>query len=930
MAKSRTTSRGSKERPAKNKTAQKRAKKNTGRPKVGDAFEDSGDLVRAFFDSPGVMRGIVEVVDDSTIRHVVDNPATASFMGSTSRALQDKLSSELGGPPEIARIWVSHYKESLKTGRPVNFEYQEQRGHKPWLSATVSYLRTPPSGRPQFAYVAYDITERKKAEGDLEKAYEELEALIQQRTKELRVANEALEVEVFKHKGAQETINAERQRFNDVLEMLPVYVVLLTPDYHVPFANRFFRERFGESHGKRCFEYLFGRGEPCEICESYTVLRTKAPHHWEWTGPDSRNYDIFDFPFTDTDGSNLIMEMGIDITEQKQAQEALRKAHDELEMRVRERTGELRETRDYLDNLFNHANAPIIVWNPELEITRFNHAFERLTGRSADAVLGNKVNILFPGDSRDESMKHIREATSGERWEVVEIPIKHKDGTVRILLWNSATIYAPDGKTAVTTIAQGQDITARKQAEQALRESEMDLNRAQVVAHIGSWRLDVRRNQLLWSDETYRIFSIPKGTPMTYEIFLSKAHPDDREYVDRKWTAALRGENYDIEHRIIVRDEVRWVHEKAELEFDRQGVIKGGFGTVQDVTERKWSEEQYRTIVRTAMDGFWLTDAEGKILDVNDSYCRLTGYSREELLTVSITDVEAVELPEETVQHIERLKKKGYDRFETRHRNKNSQIIDVEVSVNFIEDEGGRFFVFVRDITERKKVEKMKDEFIGLVSHELRTPLTVISGSLRTAMSEGVSQEDGRELIQNAAEGADSLAAILENMLELSRYRAGRLQLRLETVSIADAVKNVTEKLKRQGISRQFLLDIPRDLPEVEADAVRVERILFNLMENATKYSPEDSKIMVSGRMQEDFVVTSVIDQGFGISPDDHDRIFESFWQSETSRRPTKGVGLGLVVCKRLVEAQGGWIKVDSELGRGSTFSFALPKHRMT
>ncbi|MEW6002846.1 MAG: histidine kinase, partial [Nitrospirota bacterium] len=114
------------------------------------------------------------------------------------------------------------------------------------------------------------------------------------------------------------------------LEMLPVYVVLLTPDYHVPFTNRFFRERFGESHGKCCFEYLFGRTEPCEICETYTVLKTMAPHEWEWTGPDGRNYYIFDFPFTDRDGSTLILEMGIDITEQKRSEEKLKQAREEL------------------------------------------------------------------------------------------------------------------------------------------------------------------------------------------------------------------------------------------------------------------------------------------------------------------------------------------------------------------------------------------------------------------------------------------------------------------------------------------------------------------------------------------------------------------------------------------------------------------------
>ena len=124
--------------------------------------------------------------------------------------------------------------------------------------------------------------------------------------------------DITERKRAEEALKVERQRFNDVLEMLPAYLVLLTPDHHVPFANRFFRERFGESHGQRCFEYLFGRSEPCEICETYTALKTMAPHEWEWTGPDGRNYDVFDFPFTDTDGSTLILEMGIDITERKE------------------------------------------------------------------------------------------------------------------------------------------------------------------------------------------------------------------------------------------------------------------------------------------------------------------------------------------------------------------------------------------------------------------------------------------------------------------------------------------------------------------------------------------------------------------------------------------------------------------------------------
>jgi two-component system CheB/CheR fusion protein len=150
------------------------------------------------------------------------------------------------------------------------------------------------------------------------------------------------------------------------------------------------------------------------------------------------------------------------------------------------------------------------------------------------------------------------------------------------------------------------DITERKRAEGALRETQKDLNRAQAVAHTGSWRLNIQRNELLWSDETYRIFGLPQGRPLTYESFLTAVHPEDRDYVDRKWQAALRGEAYDLEHRIMVGDTVKWVRERAELEFDPQGALIGGFGTVQDVTERKRgeaalreSEERLRLLIKS-------------------------------------------------------------------------------------------------------------------------------------------------------------------------------------------------------------------------------------------------------------------------------------------------------------------------------------------
>ncbi len=149
----------------------------------------------------------------------------------------------------------------------------------------------------------------------------------------------------------------------------------------------------------------------------------------------------------------------------------VRRLHDRQKL-----TEELRETRDYLENLFNYANAPIIVWSPEFRINRFNRAFERLTGYAAGEVIGRELQMLFPEGSREESLSLIARTLSGEYWESVEIPILRKDGNTRLALWNSANIHDKDGATLIATIAQGQDITERKQAERDLRHRIQELD----------------------------------------------------------------------------------------------------------------------------------------------------------------------------------------------------------------------------------------------------------------------------------------------------------------------------------------------------------------------------------------------------------------------------------------------------------------------
>ena len=177
------------------------------------------------------------------------------------------------------------------------------------------------------------------------------------------------------------------------------------------------------------------------------------------------------------------------------------------------------------------------------------------------------------------------------------LEMKRADGSLRSITSYGEAERDSRGR-AVLVRGTVHDVTDYKQAEEALRESEASLNRAQEIAHIGSWRLDVARNQLTWSDEVFRIFGVPKGTPLTYESFLGSIHPADKQAVDKAWTAAMRGAPYDIEHRIVVAGALKWVRERAEIEFDSDGRAVQGIGTVQDITERKRAQEELLRINR--------------------------------------------------------------------------------------------------------------------------------------------------------------------------------------------------------------------------------------------------------------------------------------------------------------------------------------------
>jgi PAS domain S-box-containing protein len=338
-------------------------------------------------------------------------------------------------------------------------------GAKPFpASITVAAAHDVQGEATGFRWQVRDITRRKQGQSRrealleaLRQAHDELEIRVQERTADLQA-------EVAEREAAQAALKQERDFVAAVLDTVGALVIVLDRDGRIVRFNRACQQTtgytFDEVEGRCCWDFLLVPEEVETVRATFDNLRGgQFPNEFEnyWVARDGSRRLI---AWTNTaipgpEGrGEYIIGTGLDVTEHRLAQSQREAALEAL-----------REARDYLDNLLTYANAPIIVWDPDFKVTRFNGAFEQLTGLKAGDVLGRNLDILFPEERKQEAMAHIRRTVAGERWEIVEIPIRRVDGTLRTVLWNSATLYAADGTTAMATIAQGQDITERVQAE---------------------------------------------------------------------------------------------------------------------------------------------------------------------------------------------------------------------------------------------------------------------------------------------------------------------------------------------------------------------------------------------------------------------------------------------------------------------------------
>ena len=378
---------------------------------------------------------------------------------------------------------------------------------------------------------------------------------------------------------------------------------------------------------------------------------------------------------------------------------------------------------------------------------------------------------------------------------------------------------------------------------------------------------------------------------------------------------------------------VREAVEKQHLAMENKRLYQEA---QRELAERKQAEARLTSFMNSATDGFFVLDSKLNYLDINEAALKITGLTKEEVVGKNVTDVE----PD--------IEKTGrYDRYmEVIKTGKpffvddlipNPKFGDIQLALSAFKV-GDGLGVTIVDLTERRRlrkkmveyeeVDKLKTGLLSTVSHELRTPLAIIKGYSTMLLDYGrrlgPEEKDGH--LRSIDKATDRLTDLVDHLLDMSRLDAGLLKLDKKLTSVSKVIKEAVAEAQLRAPEHNIVSHMRKRLPRMRIDARRIRAVLDNLIDNAVKYSGQETEVMVSARRARQKLLISVADQGMGIYAEDLERVFDKMYRIE-QRLSTDpgGMGLGLALCKALVEAHSGRIWVESEVGKGSTFYFTLP-----
>ncbi|MCP4606565.1 MAG: PAS domain S-box protein, partial [Proteobacteria bacterium] len=508
-------------------------------------------------------------------------------------------------------------------------------------------------------------------------------------------------------------------------DALPDGIYIVDQQYNIQYINPVLKREFGAINNRKCYEYFHDRTESCPWCKNAEVFAGKSVH-WEWYSvKNDKYYDLFDTPFVNQDGSISKFEIFHDITERKRAEEGQRKALAE----ALQATHALRESEEKLRSILESSPDAITVIDTEGKIIECNPALMSMLGYSAkEELIGtNGYDHISPKERERAAENVIKTITEGIT-RSVEYQILRTDGSELEVEASGSTILDADGN-VVSLVIITKDITERKRAEDALRESTAMLKEAQRLAHIGHWYWNVQSDTLTWSEEVFRIFGLdPQTFLVSADTFEQTIHPDDlAPFLQAREQMLAQESDVEIGHRIIRPDgEIRHVMERARVLQNDAGKVMHVMGTVQDVTERKRAEVRYRTVADFTYDWEYWANPDGTLHYVSPACERITGYTVDQFIA-NPDLIDGLVLPKDVqvwAEHHHTLSEESEAQdVQFRIRRRDGETVWIEHVCQPVVDEQGVFLGqrgSNRDITERKRAEEalqseklLSDEYIN-------------------------------------------------------------------------------------------------------------------------------------------------------------------------------------------------------------------------
>ncbi len=597
-----------------------------------------------------------------------------------------------------------------------------------------------------------------------------------------------------------------------------------------------------------------------------------------------------------------------------------------------------------------------------------NPAMAQVWGRLPADVIGRADRELAGTDTASIFNESDQLALASGATVTREEVIVDRSERRQVFLVSKKRVESADGVIGVCGVAV--DITEREHAQQQLRQAEERLTLALRAGKLGVWEWHFETDAIHWSAEAFEIVGIPRDSqPRTVQDFLNLVVETDRPALWQQVEAALvAGTPFNVEFRIAINDgQVRWLRNLGTFRRDPTGVVSGLIGTVQDITvlktrdeelERSRAElharaEELQLLLDAAPAAIWIShDPHGRTITGSRFAAELLRMGPGDNLSKSAADAPAhfvirahgrelrpEELPVQRASRGEEVR----DFEEEVVFNDGSTVTLYGTALPLRDADGvarGAISAFV-DVTGLKEAEsrlrtaqataeaanQLKDQFLATLSHELRTPLNAIIGYVSMLRSGVIAADRQGNALAIVERNAKTQLRLVEDLLDISRMTAGTLRLAMERLSVPELVGHSIDAVRPAATAKnlQVEVELNEDAPDVFGDRIRLQQVLWNLLNNAIKFSPRGGRVGLRVTYDAKTLRIAVWDAGDGIEPSFLPHVFEPFRHASRSG-PEAGLGLGLTISKHLIELHGGSIAGASDgPGKGASFWVELP-----